>query len=209
MKLIGVEMRGFRLYPELHLEFNGCQLIRISGRNGAGKSTIVESLEWTLFGRLRARDTILAATHRGRHRQQRAPEVTWIVELECGTRFEFIRWRGGARVQSWPAESWPVPKTGPSQVTSFMAEKLGIQYDDLRATAWCLQGDVRRPVAMAKQKRRGLIRRLLLEERGKRYRRKEPGCRTGGYRAEGAAGSERSAKEAGRGGMRAQEGRSR
>ena len=43
-----------------------------------------------------------------------------------------------------------------------MVERLGIEYEDLRATAWCLQGEVKRPVTMAKRERRGLIRRLLL-----------------------------------------------
>ena len=45
-----------------------------------------------------------------------------------------------------------------------MVDRLGIDYDDLRATAWCLQGDVMRPVSMAKRDRRQLIRRLLLGE---------------------------------------------
>ena len=40
MRLIRVEAGAVRSYRELDLEFGGCQLIRICGKNGVGKSTI-------------------------------------------------------------------------------------------------------------------------------------------------------------------------
>ena len=63
MRLIRVEAGGFRSYRELDLDFGECQLIRICGKNGMGKSTIIESLGWTMFGQLRDGGSIQAATH--------------------------------------------------------------------------------------------------------------------------------------------------
>ena len=167
MKLIRVEAKGFRSYRELDLDFGGCQLIRVCGKNGAGKSTIIESLAWTIFGRLRAGSTIRAARHRafnsaripGTSSHQPPPLVRWTVEVE-GDVIQISRWTGGSRV-----ENRQVVETGSRRATDYMVERLGIDYDDLRATAWCLQGDVMRPISMTKQDRRHLIRRLLMEER--------------------------------------------
>ena len=166
MRLIRAEAGGFRSYWKLNLDFKGCQLIRICGKNGIGKSTIIESLGWTIFGRLRDGSSIRAATHRsprsakeaGASRQQSLPWVGWTVEIE-GQRLLICRQRGQAMV----ADAWgQVIETGSRRVTQYMVDRLGIDYDDLRATSWCLQGDVMRPVSMAKQDRRHLIRRLLL-----------------------------------------------
>lgn len=166
MRPIRVEAEGFRSYRELNLDFGGCQLIRICGKNGMGKSTIIESLGWTIFGRLRDGSSIRAATHRsprsakeaGASRQQSLPSVRWTVEIK-GQCFQIGRRRGHAMITD---RAGRVIETGSQRVTRYMEDQLGIKYDDLRATAWCLQGDVMRPVSMAKQDRRQLIRRLLL-----------------------------------------------
>ena len=156
-----MEASGFRNHKDLTLDFNECRLIRIRGQNGVGKSTIVESLAWTLFGRLRDGDSIRTATHRGPRLQQRWPEVTWTIELG-GERLRISRWNGGAQVENGQGTAI---ETGSQRVADFMAARLGIENDILRATAWCLQGEVLRPVAMARQERRRLIRRFLLQDR--------------------------------------------
>ena len=165
MKLIRVEAGGFRRYRELALDFGGCQLIRICGKNGVGKSTIIESLGWTIFGR--AGSSIRDAIHRGfssaetpdASSHQPLPWVLWTVEVE-NELIQISRWNGGSQVER--VKDRQVIETGSRRVTEYMVDRLGIDYDDLRATAWCLQGDVMRPVSMAKQDRRHLIRRLLL-----------------------------------------------
>ena len=178
MKLIRIEASSFRGYLEAHLDFPECRHIRICGENGVGKSTIIESLGWTIFGRLRTGSSIRDATHRERplakearalsHSHlswgKRLPCVKWTVEIG-DERIQISRWRGGARVVDGQDDGSPSAATGSGGVTKYMVERLGIDYDGLRATAWCLQGDVMRPVTMAKQDRRRLIRRLLLEDR--------------------------------------------
>ena len=171
MKLIRLEARNFRSYKEVDIDFGKCRLIRIRGRNGVGKSAIVESLGWTIFGRLWGGSSIRDATYRlsprdedNRPEQAGHPSVTWTVEIN-GKRLRVSRWPGGARVE----DGSPRPVvTGSRDVHSFLVEQLGMKYDDLRATAWCLQGEVRRPITMATQDRRSLIRRLLLGDRGSR-----------------------------------------
>ena len=165
MKLFRLEANGFRSYREINLDFGGCQLTRVCGENGAGKSTIIESLAWTIFGRLRDRSGIRAATHRGANEAralspQHLPCVRWTVAIG-GQCLEICRRSGHAEIKN---EGQPIA-TGSRPVTEYMVERLGIDYDDLRATAWCLQGDLMRPISMTKQDRRHLIRRLLMEER--------------------------------------------
>lgn len=169
MKLIRVEAGGFRSYRELGFDFGGCQLIRICGKNGVGKSTIIESLGWTIFGRLRDGSCIRAAIHRGplsaketgASSQSPVPWVRWTVQIKSQC-LQIGRRSGDAIATDGAGQ---VMKTGSRRVTEYMVDRLGIDYNDLRATAWCLQGDVMRPVSMAKQDRRHLIRRLLLGDR--------------------------------------------
>ena len=176
MRLIQMEASGFRTYREVHLNFPKCGHVRICGDNGVGKSTIIESLRWTLFGRLRTGSNIREATHRGQRyarvagtssqvwlsEMRQPPWVTWTLEIQ-GDHVRISRWNGGAKLEQYQRTDGPSKvMTGSQQVTDYIVKRLGINYSDLRATAWCLQGDVMRPVTMAKQDRKYLIRRLLL-----------------------------------------------
>ena len=169
MKLIRVEMRGFRSHQEVEMGFSQHRLIRIRGGNGVGKSAILESLGWAIFGRLRGRSSIRDATHRlstrderGRSQRSDGPRVKWIVEIN-GKEYRVDRWRRNARVKVVDGSRYKTV-AGSQAVSSFMAGQLGIAYNDLRSTAWCLQDDVMRPVSMVKKDRRRLIRRLLLDD---------------------------------------------
>ena len=181
MKLIRVEAWGFRSYPELTLDFNACRLVRVCGRNGEGKSAIIESLAWTIFRKLRGGSTIRDATHRGFSpamipecfKPPAPPCVRWTAEIE-GERIRISRCNGGARVETGqevqtgyggPQSEHRQIVEGSQPAADHMVKLLGIDYDDLRATAWCLQGEVMRPIRMTKRERRNLIRRLLLEKR--------------------------------------------
>ena len=168
MKLIRVEMRDFRSYPKVTIDFRNHQLIRIRGRNGVGKSAILESLSWAILRQLRGKSSIRDATRRLSQRDKRRrpqqtdrPRVEWIVEID-GNEYRVARWKGSAQVEDVSRHR---TVTGSGRVARFMIEQLGIEYDDLRATAWCLQDDVMRPVSMLKEDRRRLVRRLLLDDR--------------------------------------------
>ena len=168
MKLIHVEMQGFRSYQMVGIDFSQHRLTRIRGSNGVGKSAIVESLGWAIFGRLRDGGTIRDATHRltepdkrGRPQQPDGPSVGWTVEIDGKIR-HITRWKGNAVVEDDSGRRFA---TGSRRVAPYFVEQHGTDYDDLRATAWCLQGDTKRPVTMGKHDRRRLIRRLFLDGR--------------------------------------------
>lgn len=169
MKLIRVELRGFRSYREAEMDFSQHRLICIRGRNGVGKSAVLETLGWAIFGRLRGRSSIGDATHRlstrderGRSQRSDGPRVKWIVEIN-GQEYRVDRWRGNARVEVVDRYRHKTV-AGSQAVSSFMGGQLRTNYDDLRSTAWCLQDDVMRPVRMARKDRKRLIRRLLLDD---------------------------------------------
>ena len=169
MKLLRVGMQGFRSYQEVEMDFSQHRLIRIRGRNGVGKSAILESLGWAIFRRLRGGSSIRDAAHRPLARDERgqaqrsdSPRVTWVFEIN-GKEYRVDRWRGNARVMEVDGYRYNTV-AGSQAVSSFLVGQLGIAYDDLRSTAWSLQNDVMRPVRMVKMDRRRLIRRLLLDD---------------------------------------------
>ena len=47
MKLIKMVLRNFMAYPEAEIDFS--DITKISGRNGAGKSSIASAYTWCLF----------------------------------------------------------------------------------------------------------------------------------------------------------------
>lgn len=51
MKLISITAENFGSYKNLRLDFNNKGLTLISGPTGAGKSTIMDSVSWVLFGK--------------------------------------------------------------------------------------------------------------------------------------------------------------
>jgi exonuclease SbcC len=76
MILKHIKLTNFRQYPRLELEFkNG--ITGIVGRNGAGKSTILEAISWCLFGNRAAR-----TGKEGIKRQTASPADPCGVELE-------------------------------------------------------------------------------------------------------------------------------
>jgi exonuclease SbcC len=54
MRLISIDIKNFRVIKNAHIEFPDA-VIGIIGRNGAGKSSIIESISWALYGNQAAR----------------------------------------------------------------------------------------------------------------------------------------------------------
>ena len=170
IKLISVHLRNFRSHPEINMEFIPKRLTRILGRNGVGKSAIIESLGWTIFGRLRGHTTVQDATHRpsggGLEWPADSPWVCWIVEID-GNKVRITRQKGKASVEALVDGYWEDIASGSRKVTTWFVNDYGLQYDDFRATSWCLQDDAKRPIIMGKQDRMRLIRRLTRNDLGR------------------------------------------
>ena len=60
---ITLSIRGFLSYRDpVEIDFTGFDLACIAGANGAGKSSILDAITWTLFGQARKRDESLINT---------------------------------------------------------------------------------------------------------------------------------------------------
>jgi DNA repair exonuclease SbcCD ATPase subunit len=53
MKLLSLELTNYRPFRHRLIDFNRDGVIGIIGRNGAGKTTIVEAIMWGLYGDFR------------------------------------------------------------------------------------------------------------------------------------------------------------
>ena len=49
MRILYLELRNYRRFKQLKLQFPD-GIVGILGLNGAGKSTVIESIAWALFG---------------------------------------------------------------------------------------------------------------------------------------------------------------
>lgn len=82
---ISLSLTGFLSYKEpVEIDFTSFKLACISGENGAGKSSILDAITWSLFGRARKHDesVINLESHRA--------EVTFIFHYE-GNQYRIIR----------------------------------------------------------------------------------------------------------------------
>ena len=50
MKLLHLKGTNYRSFAEFELDLNASGLFSVTGRNGAGKSSIFSAVEWALFG---------------------------------------------------------------------------------------------------------------------------------------------------------------
>lgn len=74
---IKLSLSGFLSYRDTtELDFSGFDLACISGRNGAGKSSLLDAMTWALFGQARKRDEALI------NQQSKAAEVIFIFSYE-------------------------------------------------------------------------------------------------------------------------------
>src|SRR5688500_18534606 len=74
---VRLKLSGFLSYREpVELDFTSFDLACISGANGAGKSSLLDAITWSLFGQARKRDETLI------HSAAQAAEVTFTFRYE-------------------------------------------------------------------------------------------------------------------------------
>jgi len=82
---ISLSITGFLSYKEpVEIDFTSFKLACISGENGAGKSSILDAITWSLFGRARKHDESVI------NLESRRAEVTFIFHYE-GNQYRIIR----------------------------------------------------------------------------------------------------------------------
>lgn len=82
MKLISITAENFGSYKNLHLDFDSKGLTLISGPTGAGKSTIMDSVSWVLFGKTAKNGTADEVVKWGSTETTRASIVVELLEMK-------------------------------------------------------------------------------------------------------------------------------
>lgn len=117
----------------------------ITGRNGRGKSLILEAFSFLLFG---------AQALRGVASDYKKIDASCRVNIR-GKDYEIIRTKSKAEIKLAGSEE-PLA-AGTSTVNSFIVELLGYDYDVYRISNWCAQGDIQALANMKPTARKEMI----------------------------------------------------
>jgi exonuclease SbcC len=171
-----LELTNFLSYRETaELNFNGIDLACISGANGAGKSSILDAITWSLFGRSRSRsddDLVnrLAAI------SGEAAEVRFTFILE-GATYRVIRRKGARKATvlelqiATGDDSWKTLSERKLRETEAQIEHLlHMNYDTFTNASFLLQGKADQFTTHTANKRKEILAELLGVTEWERYR---------------------------------------
>ncbi len=156
MRIISVQLRNYRVYRSLDLEMPG-GVVGVYGANGSGKSSLLESIVWALFGKART------------HKQQ-IPTVGETGECSATIEFEheghFYRVKRSISGQSFTVKArvWfgeEIAADGPSEVEKFIQSVLGMDAASFRASVFAEQKQLAAFSDQAPDKRRQMVLQLL------------------------------------------------
>ncbi|NIA29379.1 MAG: AAA family ATPase [Actinobacteria bacterium] len=157
-----LKLENYRRFANLQLEFPE-NVIGILGRNGAGKSTIIEAIGWTLYGNL------LARTEKQDIRSQFAPN-----NGKCSAEMEFVYGGGEYRIvrtlkgKNATSEA-AVYRCGESEavavqdrgVNQFIEDLLKLDRQSFLTSVFARQKDLAALSSMKPEERRKSINRLI------------------------------------------------
>ena len=142
---IRLQITDFLSYQETaELDFNGIQTACISGRNGAGKSSILDAMTWVLFGKSRGKsdDDVI---NRKAARDKGTAEVQLEFALE-GHTYRVIRRKRLRRatvleLQMAAADGWkPLTESKVRETQAAIENLLRMSYDTFINASFLLQG---------------------------------------------------------------------
>ncbi|MBI4393738.1 MAG: SMC family ATPase [Euryarchaeota archaeon] len=164
MRLRLVHIQNFRKYEDARLEFPD-GLIALVGRNGAGKSTVIEAVGWCLFGNEAARTNKEYVKRRGA-----APSQDCRVTLQFeanGHVYEVMRELAGTSLAHSAyliADDKPVVQPGPNsakEVTDYVGKALKLDRESFFTSIVARQKELNALSDMTPGKRREAILRML------------------------------------------------
>lgn len=117
----------------------------ITGRNGRGKSLLLEMFSFALFG---------VKALRGIATDYKKIDVTVRVNIR-GRDYEIKRTKTKAQI-GYPGDAEPLATTT-SPVNQFIEQLLGYNYDVFRISNWCAQGDIQALASMKPTERKAMI----------------------------------------------------
>lgn len=161
MRLLQCRLDNFRAHRETEIVFPKTGIIGLVGDNESGKSSVLESLTWALYGAKGIRGKASDLRWRGAPARKIAKAV-WTIEVD-GDVYEVTRSEGKCEVIMWPqdgSEGRTVASTA-SGVTEFMTKVIGMTLDEFKASYLCSQKDVARITTMTPETRRKFVRGVM------------------------------------------------
>ncbi|MBI2842349.1 MAG: SMC family ATPase [Armatimonadetes bacterium] len=180
MRLISLELYNFRQHDETRIEFLP-GVTGIIGKNGSGKTTILEAIGWALYGAVAVRGT-------NEHIRWRGAEGNAAVEAKLafglGAHTYMVARRmesSGRSVANLSVDGVPA-RTGFKEVTEAVTNLLGMDYQAFFTSFFTGQKELEFMRGMDGRQRAGAISRMLGYERLVRAREKANQDRIGLHR---------------------------
>ena len=155
MKLKSVTLENFRAHRHTEIRFPDTGIIGLVGDNESGKSSILESLTWALYGAKGIRGRMSDLRWRGASARKSA-RATWLLEIG-GDEYTVERTERAAQVRLGDE----VVAATTSGVTEYMEKVVGMTLDEFRSSYLCDQKDVARIVVMKPEARRKFVRAVM------------------------------------------------
>ena len=159
MRLIDCHMVNMRAHRETRIEFPERGIIGLVGDNESGKSTILESLTWALFGSATLRGKLSDLRWRGAAPRQTA-RVTWRLVID-GKQYTITRGETDARVSVLRDGAEQEVASGQSTVTEYMGKVIGMSHAEFAASYLCEQKEVTRLLVMRPMERQKFVRGVM------------------------------------------------
>ena len=173
MRLLSVTMRDFGSYGEATLDLSDKESVILTGRNGAGKSTVIGAVTWALWGQFEGDlDEVVRLGHekaevevrlRARGDEYRVTRTRSVAGRGKSTLSVFVL-RDGA----WTC----LDGANMDDTQAIIEAALGLSYKMAASTCLSLQGDAGRFSRAKPAERRAILARLLGLERYEGYREK-------------------------------------
>jgi len=165
-----LHLSGFLSYRDpVELDFTTFDLACISGQNGAGKSSLMDAITWSLFGQARKRDESLV------NLQSDAAEVTFIFEYEQNVyRVQRRLPRGKSSTLEFQVQnndSWrPLTERTMRDTQARVEQILRLDFDTFVNAAFFLQGKADQFTQQTASKRKEVLGNILGLEDWESYR---------------------------------------
>lgn len=144
MRLKNITLEGFQSYVEREsIDLNGLNLVAVIGPNGSGKTTMLNGIEFALFGKSRG-DGINSVISRG----AKKAEVTVEFDLS-GSTYRVRRVKAGSRHEVYvnvadedSEDGWKIlEEKNPKMADPFLQNLIGMDYETARTTWLIGQND--------------------------------------------------------------------
>jgi DNA repair protein SbcC/Rad50 len=162
MRILYLELRNYRRFKQLKLQFPD-GIVGILGLNGAGKSTVIESIAWALFGNV---DEVVRTTRDNVKRAGAGPQENCeaILEFELGgSEYRLERMMGGKNL-SMKAELRTKSKIlaeGDKPVRKMVEKLMGMDHKSFFTSVFARQKELNALQNVAAGERKKVVLRML------------------------------------------------